>query len=442
MFALVDGNNFYVSCERAFQPRLEGLPVVVLSNNDGCVVSRSAEAKAIGIRMGEPYFKAKPLLDQHSAQVFSSNYALYGDMSRRMMGYLAEVAPEVEIYSIDEAFLNLAGMERWLGGLDVYARQLQREIRQWIHIPTCIGIAPTKTLAKLANRVAKQWPELDGVLYLDTEARRWWALEQVAVEDVWGIGRQYAAKLTAQGIATAADLARMPETWARKHLGGVVGARLVRELQGVPCLTMCSSEDGTIARQSMACTRTFGKTLTAYPDVLGAVAAFTSRAAEKLRRQGSTVHMLTVFINKDRFGPSPPPYSFSTTLHLPVATSDTAELIRYARTALKLLWRPYTQYKKAGVVFDGLETDEQQQLSLFEPSAKTQQRATLMAELDKLNERYGSGAIGFAVAQGHRGKSSKWVGRKQMLTPAYTTDFKQLWRINMDGLAWRSSGSS
>jgi DNA polymerase V len=442
MFALVDGNNFYVSCERAFQPRLEGVPVVVLSNNDGCVVSRSAEAKAIGIRMGEPYFKAKPLLQQHKAQVFSSNYALYGDMSRRMMGYLAEVAPKVEIYSIDEAFLNLAGMERWLGGLDAYARRVRKEIRQWVHIPTCIGIAPTKTLAKLANRVAKKCPELDGVLYLDTEARRWWALEQVAVEDVWGIGGQYAAKLQAHGITTAANLARMSEPWARKNLGGVVGARLVRELQGVPCLALCPSEDGTIARQSIACTRTFGKTLTAYPDVLGAVAAFTSRAAEKLRRQGSAVHMLTVFISKNRFGSEPPPYTFSTTLHLPVATSDTAELIRYARTALKRLWVPHTQYKKAGVVFDGLETDGQQQLILFEPSAKTQQRDKLMAELDKLNERYGSGAVGFAVAQGHKGKTDNWIGRKQMLTPAYTTDFGQLWRINMDGPAFKSVAST
>ncbi|UOQ53027.1 Y-family DNA polymerase [Hymenobacter cellulosivorans] len=434
MFALVDCNNFYVSCERTFQPHLEGKPVVVLSNNDGCVVSRSAEAKALGIPMGEPYFKAKPVLDQHGGHVLSSNYALYGDISRRVMGHLADVAPGVEIYSIDEAFLDVAGMERWLGGLDAYARRIRAEIRQYTHIPTCIGIAPTKTLAKLANRVAKKRPELEGVLYLDTEERRLWALEQVAVEDVWGIGHQYAQKLHSYGVSTAALLARVKEPWARKHLGGVVGARLVRELQGYPCLTMAPSEDGTLSRQSIACTRTFGKTLTAYQDVLGAVAAFTTRAAEKLRRQGSAVNMLTVFISKNRFGTEPPPYTYSSTLHLPVLTSDTAELIRYARTLLKRLWLPGTHYKKAGVVFDGLEAAGQQQLSLFEATAQTEQRVRLMAELDKLNSRYGSGTVGFAVSlAGSAGKEGEWTGKRQLRTPAYTTRMEELWRIKMDG---------
>jgi DNA polymerase V len=434
MFALVDCNNFYVSCERAFQPQLEGIPVVVLSNNDGCIVSRSAEAKALGIPMGEPYFKVKPLLEQHGARVFSSNYTLYGDMSSRVMGYLADVAPEVEIYSVDEAFVNLTGMERWLGGLDAYGRRLRREIKQYTHIPTCVGIAPTKTLAKLANRVAKKRPELEGVLYLDTDERRQWALEQVAVEDVWGIGHQYAAKLHQYGVTTAALLARVKEPWARKHLGGVVGARLVRELQGYACLDMAPSEDGTLARKSIACTRTFGQTLTDYQDVLGAVAAFTTRAAEKLRRQGSAVNVLTVFISKNRFGTEPPPYTVSATLKLPVATSDTAELIRYARTMLRRLWRPGTSYKKAGVVFDGLEAAGQQQLSLFEPAAQTEHRTRLLAEVDKLNQRYGSGTVGFAVALAYkRPNGSVWAGKRQMRSGAYTTCLEELWRINMDG---------
>ncbi|UPL48523.1 Y-family DNA polymerase [Hymenobacter sublimis] len=437
MFALVDCNNFYVSCERAFQPQLEGIPVVVLSNNDGCIISRSAEAKALGIPMGEPYFKIKATLEKQGARVFSSNYALYGDMSRRVMGYLADVAPEVEVYSIDEAFLNLSGMEKWLGGLEAYGRRIRRELRQWTHIPTCIGIAPTKTLAKLANRLAKKLPELDGVLYLDSEEKRWWALEQVGVEDVWGIGHQYATKLHAHGLTTATALARVSEAWARKHLGGVVGARLVRELQGYPCLEMAPSEDGTLHRQSIACTRTFGQTLSAYPDVLGAVTAYTTRAAEKLRRQHSAVNVLTVFLNKNRFGTEPPPHSFSATLHLPVATSDTAELLRYARTVLKRIWKPNTQYKKAGVIFDGLESAGQQQLSLFEPTIQSAQRAKLMADLDKLNERYGSGMVGFAVAQGYKGrKGGEWEGKKQMRSPAYTTSLEELWRINMDGPLW------
>ncbi|UOQ71559.1 Y-family DNA polymerase [Hymenobacter cellulosilyticus] len=236
MFALVDCNNFYVSCERVFQPRLEGQPVVVLSNNDGCLISRSAEAKALGLQMGDPYFKVKPLLEEHKVAVFSSNYALYGDMSRRVMWYLSQVAPAVEVYSIDEAFLDLHGMERFVvSSLDTFARQVRTNVLARTGIPTCVGIAPTKTLAKLANRLAKKNPELGGVCYLDTAVRRQWALEQVAVEDVWGIGRQYAQKLAAAGITTAAQLAACSEAYARKHLGGVVGARLVRELQGFSC---------------------------------------------------------------------------------------------------------------------------------------------------------------------------------------------------------------
>jgi DNA polymerase V len=248
MYALVDCNNFYVSCERAFQPRLEGKPVVVLSNNDGCIVSRSAEAKALGIPMGEPLFKVKPLVDQHGINVLSSNYALYGDMSGRVMGFLADKAPEIEIYSVDEAFLSLHGMERWYGSLDAYARDIRKEVKRRTHIPTCIGLAPTKTLAKLANRVAKKDTTLGGVLLLDSPERRQWALERVAVEDVWGIGRQYANKLYSLGITTAAGLAKCSEAIARKHLGGVVGARLVRELQGYPCHQLAPSEDGTLAR--------------------------------------------------------------------------------------------------------------------------------------------------------------------------------------------------
>ncbi|TGE26580.1 Y-family DNA polymerase [Hymenobacter metallicola] len=431
MFALVDCNSFYVSCEQAFQPRLAGKPVVVLSNNDGCIVSRSSEAKVIGIRMGMPYFQAKPLLAQHHGQAFSSNYALYGDMSRRVMGHLAEAAPEIEVYSIDEAFLNLTGMQR-TESLEAYGRRLRHEVLQYTHIPTCIGIAPTKTLAKLANRVAKRYDACNHVLLLESAEQREWALKQVPVEEVWGIGRRYALKLHEQGITTAASLARVSDAWARKHLGGVVGARIVRELQGQSCLEIIPQDtDGPLARQSVAFTRSFGTPLAAYPPLAGAVAAFTSRAAEKLRRQHSATNMLTVFLGKSRFGPEPPPYTSSVTLNLPVATSDTAELIRYAQTALKKLWRPNSHYQKAGVVFDGLETAGQQQLQLFEDAGQVELRVRLMAELDQLNSRYGAGTIGFAAALA--GKEESWAGKKNLRTPAYTTSFEELWRINMDG---------
>ena len=335
MYALVDCNNFYVSCERVFQPRLEGRPVVVLSNNDGCVISRSAEAKALGLRMGDPYFQVKPLLEQHHVAVFSSNYALYGDMSRRVMWYLSQIAPAVEVYSIDEAFLDLHGMERFLvESLDTFARTVRANVLARTGIPTCVGVAPTKTLAKLANRLAKKSPAMGGVCSLDTDERRRGALEQVAVEDVWGIGRQYAQKLYAAGITTAAGLAGCSEAFARQHLGGVVGARLVRELQGVPCQGLAPSEDGTRARRSLCCSRTFGQPLRAFPDVLGAVSAFASRAAEKLRKQGDAAHLLTIFLSKSRYSQEPPPYSGSVVLTLPVASNDTGELVRVARAAL------------------------------------------------------------------------------------------------------------
>ncbi|MCB2410439.1 Y-family DNA polymerase [Hymenobacter lucidus] len=431
MFALVDCNNFYVSCERAFQPRLEGKPVVVLSNNDGCIVSRSAEAKALGIRMGTPYFQARPVLDQHQGYAFSSNYALYGDMSRRVMGYLAEVAPEVEVYSVDEAFLNLTGMEQWQGDLEAYGRRIQAGIRQYVHLPTCVGIASTKTLAKLANHVVKKSTAHHGVLCLDSPEQCRWALEQVAAADVWGIGRQQAARLQAHGITTAAELAEVSEAWARRHLGGVVGARLVRELQGQACLELTPSDDALPQRHSIAHTRSFGTPLTAYQPLLGAVAAFATRAAEKLRRQNSAVNILTVFLSKNRHGSAPAPHTTSATLNLPAATSDTAELIRYARTALKRIWQPGSAYKKAGVVFAGLETAGAQQLNLFEASGQTAQRVRLMAELDRLNAHYGAGTVGFATAL--PGKGENWSGKKDLRTPAYTTCFKELWCIHMDG---------
>ena len=428
MYALVDCNNFYVSCERVFQPRLEGRPVVVLSNNDGCLISRSAEAKALGLQMGDPYFQVKPLLEQHDVAVFSSNYTLYGDMSRRVMWYLQQVAPAVEIYSIDEAFLDLHGMERFLvDSLDTFARQVRASVLARTGIPTCVGVAPTKTLAKLANRLAKKNPAMGGVCYLDTAARRRWALEQVAVEDVWGIGRQYATKLHTAGITTAAGLAGCSDAYARKHLGGVVGARLVRELRGFPCQGLAPSEDGTLSRRSLCCSRTFGRPLSEFPDIVGAVSAFTSRAAEKLRKQGDAAHLLTVFLSKSRYGLEPPPYSCSAVLTLPVATSDTLELVRFARAALKKLWQPGNRYTKAGVIFDGLEPAGQTQLALFEAAPVSEKRARLMAELDALNRRFGKGTVKLAALLLPPGQSrAPWEGQAQWRTPQYTTRLEDL----------------
>jgi DNA polymerase V len=448
MFGLLDCNNFYVSCERVFQPRFEKRPVVVLSNNDGCIISRSAEAKALGIQMGAPYFQVKDLLRQHQVQVFSSNYALYGDMSRRVMWYLGQVTPGVEIYSIDEAFLDLAGLDTHMkpylgGGLEKFAHTIRANVKARTGIPTCVGVAPTKTLAKLANRVAKKSPDLGGVLYLDSAERRAWALEQVAVGDVWGIGRQYAHKLTAAGIDSAADLSKVSEAWARKMLGGVVGARLVRELQGYPCSGLHPSEDGTLSRQSISCSRTFGRPLTAHTDVRAAVASFLTRAAEKLRAQGEQAYVLTVYVQKNRFDPKvPPPYSRSATLTLPGGPSaDTRVLAQYAGHLLSKILELGCTYHKAGVVLDGLEPPTTgQQLGLFAPAAPVMEAATkvsadrpqLMTTLDELNARFGRGTVrlGSAVPTTLVSGRAPWQGQAQWQSGAFTTRLEDLLTVS------------
>lgn len=411
-------------------PRIVGKPVVVLSNNDGCIISRNDAAKALGLQMGEPYFQVKDLLERHKVHVFSSNYPLYGDLSRRVMYYLSQHAPAVEIYSIDEAFLDLHGMERYIGPPEAFARTLRAGVLKRTGLPNCVGLGPTKTLAKLANRLAKKQPEHGGVLSLDTEERRRWALEQVAVEDVWGIGRQYAQKLTAAGIYTAAELASCSEVYARKMLGGVVGARLVRELQGFPCQGLGPSEDGTLARQSICHSRTFGQPLSSFNDVLGALGAFVTGAAEKLRRQGDTAHVLSVFISKNRFGLEPPPYSTSAVVTLPVATSDTSVLLHQVRLILQRLWQPGCRYTKAGVVLDGLEPAGQVQLSLFSSEPPPEKRQRLMAELDALNKRFGRNTVQLAATVLPPGQTAApWAMKAAWRTPAYTTRLQDLLQV-------------
>jgi DNA polymerase V len=313
-----------------------------------------------------------------------------------------------------------------------------------------VGVAPTKTLAKLANRIAKKDAGLGGVLYLNSAERRAWALRQVPVGDVWGVGRQYAAKLAAAGVDSAADLARVSDAWARKHLGGVVGARLVQELRGLPCSGLHPSEDGTLSRQSISCSRTFGRPLSAYADVLGGVAAFLSRAAEKLRAQGDTAHVLTVYISKNRFASNvAPPFSRSATLTLPAGpTADTTVLLGYARAMLNRLWEPGTAYHKAGVVLDGLEPPGTgQQLGLFDQAparvvlpakpALLTERPGLMASLDALNNRFGRGTVKVAtalpaasIAPTDSNSRPPWEGKAQWRSPAFTTRLEDLLLVN------------
>ncbi|MBU6122315.1 Y-family DNA polymerase [Hymenobacter siberiensis] len=429
MFGLVDANNFYASCERVFRPALEGRPVVVLSNNDGCVVARSQEAKVLGLKMGVPYFQVREQFERQGGVACSSNYELYGDLSRRLMWYLQQVAPAVEVYSVDEAFLDLHGMTRHFN-LANWAGDVRGAVRQRTGLPVCVGVAPTKTLAKVANRLAKKEAIAgsgSGVLVLEDDAQRREALARVAVEDVWGVGRQSASKLYAVGIRTAAQLAGVGDAWARKNLGGVVGARLLHELRGISCSRVTVEDE---ARKSLCCSRSFGKVLTEFEDVVGAVATHAARASEKLRDQNLAAQLLTVFVETSRFAGTPPPYSYSSQLTLTMATDDTLTLTRAARRGLERIWRPGLRYVKAGVLLDGLErAGSGPQAMLFEEAKRIPERAKLMAALDALNGRYGAGAVKVGAAVAAPGKPEPWAMKRDAKSPAFTTKWVELWGV-------------
>lgn len=434
MYALVDCNNFYVSCERVFQPGLEGRPVVVLSNNDGCLISRSREAKDLGLKMGEAYHQVRPTLEQHGVKVFSSNYALYGDMSRRVVQVLAGFSPEVEVYSIDEAFLDFSGMQFIDKDLLRYGRRVRETILKHTGIPTCVGIAPTKTLAKLANRQCLAPVPGKEVMLLDTPERISQALASCPIQVVWGIGWRYGRKLQAEGIMTAADLAAQPENWVRRHLGGVVGVRLWRELHGQPCLDWNPAElDEDVSsstpsqRHSFVHTRSFGRPQHTAAALQEAVATFAGRVAEKLRRHGQAAHLVTVILGTDRYAPVSGPSTFTAVEHLPTATNDTVLLTQAALRGLARLRRPGTAYLRAGVLLSGMETAGQVQLGLFEaPEAVLHSSAQLMTALDQLNARFGRQLVRTAAAAA---PGAAWEGRKSHRSPAYTTEWAQLWEV-------------
>ena len=442
MYALVDCNNFYVSCERVFAPSLAGQPVVVLSNNDGCLISRSDEAKALGLKMGEPYHLARPLLEQQQVRVFSSNYALYGDMSRRVVQVLSNFAAGVEIYSIDEAFLDFSGMELLAPDLSAYGIRVKNTVRQHIGIPTCVGIAPTKTLAKLANRLARR-QATTGVLVLATPAQWEAALAATPVADIWGVGRRYARKLQEMGVLTGAALAALSEHWLRRHLGGVVGQQLWRELHGQPCQGWNPAEwdeddqlqSAASRRHSITCTCSFGRPQHEAAVLAEAIATFVARAAEKLRRQGLSAHLIMVILGTDRFAPIAGPKTHTSVVSLPVSTSDTAVLTRAALHGLHRLRRPGTAYHRAGVLLSGLEPAAQVQLGLFAaPAADQPRRQHLMATMDKLNARFGRqlvrvAAAGVAKDANGQPKAPAWAGRSAHCSPQYTTGWHELWQV-------------
>ncbi|HEX8326182.1 MAG TPA: Y-family DNA polymerase [Hymenobacter sp.] len=443
MFALVDCNNFYVSCERVFAPHLNGRPVVVLSNNDGCLISRSNEAKALGLKMGEPYHLVRPLLEQHEVRVFSSNYALYGDMSRRVVQVLSQFAAGVEVYSIDEAFLDFRGMNFIAKDLLEYGRKVKDTILRDTAIPTCVGIAPTKTLAKLANRLAGK--TTNKVVCLETEAQWQDALAQAPVDLIWGVGRRYARKLQEMGVVTGADLAAKPEHWLRRNLGGVVGQRLWRELHGQPCLEWNPAEwddddhlsHGTPSRHSVTCTRSFGRPQHDPAMLSEAMAMFATKAAEKLRRHGLAAHVVTVILGTDKYAPVAGPKTHTAVVSLTTSSNDTALLAQAALRGLHQLRKTGVAYHRAGVLFSGLEPEGQPQLNLFSAIAATDQPRSqqLMTTLDALNARFGRQLVRLAAAgvpKDRRGKPQEpaWAGRSAHRSPLYTTSWDGLWQVS------------
>jgi DNA polymerase V len=395
IFALVDCDHFYVSCERIFQPRLEARPVVVLSNNDGCIIARSPEAKALGLAMGAPYHLNRDTLTRHDVDIFSSNDALYGDMSRRVMETLAAQAPEVEVYSIDEAFLNLAGLESQ--GLTEYARRLQATVRRHTGIPVPIDIGPTKTLAKVANHLAKTQSEAGGVYDLtavDVDP----ALAGIAVGEVWGVGRQWAAWLAGQGIHTALELKRADPKAIRRRMT-VMGERLVYELNGRSCLPL---ELVAPPRKGLTVSRSFGRPLTQLQPIKEALLQFVGRAAEKLRRQRlMTVHLM-VFVMTNRFSAMRPLYSQSATMRLPYPTDFTPDLIRAAVQILERLYRPGFHYQTCGVMLMDLSPAAYHRRDLFDTRDQARQ-ARLMDALDRLNADHGA-----------RRQRGEWLGGRQL----------------------------
>jgi DNA polymerase V len=415
VFALADANNFYVSCERVFQPALEGRPVVVLSNNDGCLIARSDEAKALGFAMGDPYHLNQAKLTTHDVAVFSSNYALYGDMSRRVMDTLATFTPEVERYSIDEAFLNLAGFER--RGLTDYARLIRTTIKRDTGIPVSIGIGPTKTLAKTANYLAKAQLETGGVLDLagvDVDE----ALAGIEVREVWGVGPRGATWLEGQGITTALDLKRADPKAIRRKMT-VVGERLVHELNGRPCLPL---ELMAPPRQGLTVSRSFGQALTTLQPVRDALVSFVGRAGEKLRRQQLMAGQVMVFVTTNQFSARRPFYASSATIRLPYPTDFTPDLVAAAVQLLERLYRPGFHYQTCGVMLLDLCPATQVQADLFDPRDRARQ-ARLVRALDALNTDYGARTVQVGDTGGSQ---PAWAMRQAFRSPRYTTNWKEL----------------
>jgi DNA polymerase V len=420
MIALVDCNNFYASCERLFQPHLENRPVVVLSNNDGCVIARSDEAKALGIVMGTPAFMAEQLMKDKGVAVFSSNYALYGSLSNRVMRTMADFAASMEIYSIDEAFLFFGDLPQV--DLLQHSINLKTAVKEKVGIPVSVGVAPTKTLAKMSNRFAKKTKKGIGVHILDEE----WKIDQVLratdVEDIWGVGRQYALFLKKHGFNTAYELSQAPEDWVRKNMT-VVGHRLLKELRGIPCIEF---ELQPAPKKGICTSRSFGRVVTSKQEMAEALTTYTAIAAQKLRRQNSCTGLINIFVQTNMHRAHDKQYFRSINVPLPVSTSNTKELIQHALRGLDVIFRSGHNYAKCGVILMEIIPADQVQYGLFD-SVDREKEEKLMKAMDRINNTFGKQLVRFAV----QGYARKWKLRAERLSPCYTTKLADILTVQI-----------
>jgi len=414
MFALVDCNNFYASCERVFNPKIENKPVIVLSNNDGCVIARSNEAKVLGIKMGEPAFKLKNLIEKYNINVFSTNFALYGDLSKRVMNVMSAEVDKMEIYSIDEAFLDLTDYVSKERGVAI-----KKKVQQWTGIPVSVGIAPTKVLAKVAGHIAKKHTKA-GVFMFDDEALIRRALNVFKVEDLWGIGRKTAQKLKAFGIHTALQFRECDSAWVKRNLS-INGVRLQKELFGEVCYPL----ELTRKRKQNICTaRSFGTEIKELSKLKEVIGSHANTCATKLRKEKSCCTSVSVFLSTNPFKPQAKQYNLYKVIHLDVPTNDSMEIVKIAIKGLESIYRDDCIYKKAGVIVGRIVPQEQMQLSLFD-SLDREKRKSINVAVDKINATMGKNKVKLAV----QGNGRKWKLKQEKLSPYYTTRFTDILEV-------------
>ena len=420
LYALVDVNNFYVSCERVFNPKLEGKPVVVLSNNDGCAVARSNEVKALGVRMGTPWFQLKQLAIEHGIAAYSSNYALYGDMSNRVTSILRTYSPDIEVYSIDESFLRVERVLMTYGNAVNLGQRMRRQIQQWTGLPVCVGFGATKTLAKLANHVAKKRPAYEGVcnLFGLTNDERDAIFATIDVADVWGVGARIASRLRSMDIYTVQHLRAVDPRLLRQQFG-VVMERTNAELNGVSCLEL---EEVNPPKKQIMASRSFGRLVTAIGELREAVSSYVARAAEKLRRQHSTAGAVYVFVQTNPFRAKDRQYSAGRVVPLADPSDNTLALTRCALLGLEDIYRPGFRYKKAGVLLMQLSSKAQRQITLFDEGENRQRSARLMAVMDAVNREWGRGTLRLAS----EGVVNHWAMRQESRSPRFTTRWNEV----------------